>query len=86
MITYLKCVRAQGKNAQPSFAAEDKLIEPLGSFRADGRFRWSDIMWTEIQKLDLTKFISACEDASLGDGVGDGSSGDGGGAGSSARV
>ena len=69
MMAYAKSVRARGRNEQPSFAVEDKLVAPLGSFRSDGRFRWSDIMWNEIQTLGLTKFASACEEGSTGDGV-----------------
>ena len=59
----------------PLPCALDKLISPLGSFTSDGSFRWSHAVWTEIQKLELTKYLSVCEEGGDGEGVAGGSSG-----------
>ena len=43
----------------PGLASYNKQVAGLGAFSESGIFRYSDTLWNEIKKLDLTKFSSA---------------------------
>ena len=34
------------------------MLTPLGAFSPEGSFRWSDSMWKEILRLELTRFVN----------------------------
>ena len=43
----------------PGLASYNKQVAGLGAFSESGIFRYTDTLWNEITKLDLTKYSSA---------------------------
>ena len=54
---------AEGKGEQLSLDKENELTAPFGAFRSDGYFRWSEVMWSEIKSLELTRFVATDPEA-----------------------
>lgn len=40
-------------------SAYNKQVEGLGAFNDDGSFKYTNLLWAELNKLDLTKYSSS---------------------------
>ena len=49
---------ASGRGQACTFDKENKHLKPWAKVSDQGEIRYSDKMWNEIKRLELTKFIS----------------------------
>ena len=74
VVVRTRVLLAEGRGEQPSLDKDNGLTAPFGAFSPDGRFRWSEAMWSEIKSLELTRYVApdpaAAPNASLATGHG----------------
>ena len=58
VVVRTRVLLAEGRGEQPSLDKDNEMTAPFGAFQSDGRFRWSEIMWNEIESLELTHFVA----------------------------
>ena len=49
----IRAAKCRSSHSDLSLEHENKMLAPLGSFNEVGVFRWSDVVWKEIRRLDL---------------------------------
>jgi len=59
VVVRTRVLLAEGRGEQPSLDKDNKMTAPFGAFSPDGRFRWREVMWSEIKFLELTRYIAS---------------------------